>query len=78
MITLVPSMELNPGLKLNGLLIQTNTSTIIAFKIHDNGIYPSSEHHPPLIPLRLKTASPLPHGGDVNIEDDQKLSMKRS
>ena len=26
----------------------------------------------------VHTTSPLPHGDDVNIEDNQKLSMKKS
>ena len=42
-----------------------------------NVIYPSSGHHPPLIPLRFKTTSPLPHAGGINTEDDQKFSPGR-
>ena len=37
----------------------------------DNVFYPYSGLQPCLKSLSFKTTSPLPHDGDVNIEDDE-------
>ena len=41
-----------------------------------NIFYPSSRDRPSSIPLRIKTRSLLPHDSDVNIDDNQKLSVR--
>ena len=42
-----------------------------------NVIYPHLAHDPHVIPFEIKTSSPLSHGGDVNVEDNQKLPPDR-
>ena len=42
-----------------------------------NVIDPHLAHDSHLIPPTINTTSPLPHGGDVNIENNQKFSPGR-
>jgi hypothetical protein len=46
--------------------------------MQNNVIYHYFSRHGFFAPLDVQTTSPLPHGGDVSIDDNQKLSPDRS